>query len=235
MKDKGMMINVNKSKVLQITKNKEERRQCMIKMNGENLEFVDQYKYLGTIFSNNGKINEEIKNRIKLTTNVYYQLNRTIIGKPEISRETKLQIYKTIYTPILLYGSESWPINTKVKKQIETTEMKYLRRVVNKTRRDRERNTNIRQELGVTPLENQIERKQLKWFGHVSRMESKRLPRKCLETRMEGRRSKGRPRTKWIDSVKSAGEKRQKTMSEMKVMLTDRKEWKKWVEKDPTP
>ena len=113
--------------------------------------------------------------------------------------------------------------------------MKYLRRVVNKTRRDRERNTNIRQELGVTPLENQIERKQLKWFGHVSRMESKRLPRKCLETRMEGRRSKGRPRTKWIDSVKSAGEKRQKTMSEMKVMLTDRKEWKKWVEKDPTP
>ena len=111
--DKGMMINVNKSKVLQITKNKEERRQCMIKMNGENLEFVDQYKYLGTIFSNNGKINEEIKNRIKLTTNVYYQLNRTIIGKPKISRGTKLQIYKTIYTPILLYGSESWPINTE--------------------------------------------------------------------------------------------------------------------------
>ena len=56
-----------------------------------------------------------------------------------------------------------------------------------------------------------------------------------METRMEGRRRRGRPRTKWIDSVKSAEEKRQKTMSEMKVMLTDRKEWRKWVEKDPTP
>ena len=110
---------------------------------------VDQYKYLGTIFSGNGKINEESRNRIKLATNVYYQLNRTVIGKPEVSRKTKLQIYNTIYTPILLYGSESWPTNTKINKQIEATEMKYIRRVVNKTRKDRERNTNFRREPEV--------------------------------------------------------------------------------------
>ena len=36
-------------------------------------------------------------------------------------------------------------------------------------------------------------------------------------------------------SVKYAGEKRQKSLKEMKVLVTDRKEWRKWTEMDPTP
>ena len=52
---------------------------------------------------------------------------------------------------------------------------------------------------------------------------------------MEGSRSRGRPRTKWMDSVKYAGEKRQKSLEEIKVLVTDRKEWRKWTEMDPTP
>ena len=61
-------------------------------------------------------------------------------------------------------------------------------------------------------------------LGHVKRMENKRRPKKIMETRMEGKRARGRPRTSWIDSITSAGKKRQKTLVEMNRMVTNRKE-----------
>ena len=148
---------------------------------------VDQFKYLGTIYTKNGKISEEIKYRIRQATNIYYSINQTIIGKHEINTKTKLQIYNSIYKPTLLYGSESWPINSKIKNQITSAEMKYLRRVAKKTRRDHERSSKIREELGVRQITIELEDKQLKWYGHMKRMGKEKLPRKIWEAKEKKR------------------------------------------------
>ena len=124
------------------------------------------------------KKSEEIKYRIMQATNIYYSINQTIIGKHQINTKTKQQIYNSIYKPKLLRGSESWPINSKIKNQITSAEMKYLRRVAKKTRRDHERNSKIREELGVRQITTELEEKQLKWYGHMKRMGKERLPKK---------------------------------------------------------
>nr|CAH7719228.1 unnamed protein product [Callosobruchus chinensis] len=49
--------------------------------------------------------------------------------------------------------------------------MKYLRGVKGVTRRDKIRNEVIRSELGVKPVLQKIEENQLKWFGHLVRMD----------------------------------------------------------------
>ena len=235
-RDMDMIVNPNKSKILHITKNKENRIQNIcITLNGEQLENVEQYKYLGTIFTSNGKISEEIKQRIKQATNVYYSINRTIIGKQEVSTKTKLQVYNSIYKPILLYGSESWPMTSRIEQQITAAEMRFLRKVANKTRRDLERNVKIREDLGTTSITTQIESKQLKWYGHVKRMHKDRIPRKVWEARVEGKRSRGRPRATWLQNIERAGKKRNKNLVEMNGLLTDRKKWKHFTEIDPTP
>ena len=113
--------------------------------------------------------------------------------------------------------------------------MKYLRRVANKTRRDLERNTKIREDLGVKPVAHDIEQKQLLWYGYLKRMQKERLPRKCLEARTEGRRSRGRPRRTWLEGIEAAGRQRSKTLAEMDKLAADRKSWRKFVKKDPTP
>jgi hypothetical protein len=48
--------------------------------------------------------------------------------------------------------------------------MRFLRKVVGKTRRDEVRNETIRRNLGVPPLQIEIEESQLRWAGHVLRM-----------------------------------------------------------------
>jgi hypothetical protein len=55
--------------------------------------------------------------------------------------------------------------------RIQASEMKFLRRAIRKTSLDQIRNTRIR-ELEQRPLKNQIQEKQLKWFGNVTRMHS---------------------------------------------------------------
>jgi hypothetical protein len=83
-----------------------------------------------------------------------------------------MQICNSVYVPVLIYGAESWPMTSRHISRIQASEMKFLRRVIGKTRLDQIRNTRIREELEQKPLQNQIQEKQLKWFGHVSRMDS---------------------------------------------------------------
>jgi hypothetical protein len=41
--------------------------------------------------------------------------------------------------------------------------------------------------------QNQIVRNRLRWFGHVKKMDEHRIPKRLLEMKMSGRRTRGRP------------------------------------------
>ena len=82
--------------------------------------------------------------------------------------------------PILLYGAEAWALNTRAKSKLQGVEMRVLRAIKGVTRRDRVRNLDIRGELRVEPLLEEIERIQLRLHGHVMRMTDNRLPKKYL-------------------------------------------------------
>ena len=64
VEDFGMRANVKKTKMMRFNRNGE--GDAMIKLNDKNLEQVKSFKYLGSIFSNNGCCSEEIKSRIML-------------------------------------------------------------------------------------------------------------------------------------------------------------------------
>lgn len=233
LREKGMEINIEKSKILQITK-EGTGVNPNISVNGQQLEYVDKYEYLGTIISMNGKIEQEVRNRISKASRVYYQINNTLIGKKEISTKTKIHLYKTIYTPTLTYGAESWTMIDKHKSMVTAAEMKYLRKVQGKTRRDRVRNKSIRDELDLRPLVDEIEEKQLNWYGHLVRMRNERIPKKMLEMRPDGKRARGRPRIQWEENIRRMAETRGKTIAEARILARDRTNYKKWT-KNPTP
>jgi hypothetical protein len=80
-------------------------------------------------------------------------------------------------------------------------EMKFLREIIGKTRRDRIRNDDIREQLKVDDIKTDIEKNRLRWYGHVMRMAGERIPKKTLEMKLRGRRPRGRPKTRWMDQV----------------------------------
>ena len=223
---KGLKINSKKTKTMVISR---EQKSHAIKLNGEVLEQVDTYKYLGVVISSNCSLKEEINQRISKATKVYGQLGNTFISKRELTTKTKMSIYNSIYCPTLIYGSESWTLNSSDKSRLQAAEMKFLRRSVGKTRRDKIRNTRIRDEVNAESLENKIERNQLRWFGHVNRMKESRIPKQILECRHQGKLPRGRPKKVWQETISEVLEKRGCRYLDAKRKTLDRDQWRKFV------
>ncbi|KAJ4439765.1 hypothetical protein ANN_07893 [Periplaneta americana] len=90
-----------------------------------------------------------------------------------------------------------------------------------------------RNELQQAPVVEQIERKQLNWFGHLVRMGDERKVKEVFESRVEGKRRRGRPRIEWEQYVNDMVRRRGKEIRKIRRLALDRERYKKWVE-DPT-
>ena len=226
LKKRGLKINPNKTKSMLISR---EHNEHEIKLEGETLEQVDSYKYLGVIIKSNCSLKEEINQRISKATKVYGQLGNSIIGKKELTARAKMSIFNSVYCPTLMYGSESWTLDGRDKSRLQAAEMKFLRRTIGKTRKDKIRNTRVREEVNSEKLSIKIEKNQLRWFGHVNRMKDDRIPKMILECKQQDKLPKGRPRKVWQDGVTEIIKDRGYRPLEAKRMSLNRIQWRKFV------
>ena len=103
--------------------------------------------------------------------------------------------------------------------------MEFWRRSARISRKDRIRNTIIKQKMNVTrSLLDDIKTQQLKWYGHVQRMEDGRLPKKVMKWSPPGRRKRGRPKATWAEGIRGL-------MGEKGLIEEDWKDSDKWKNK----
>ena len=194
----GMRISTSKSEAMVLSRN---RVECSLRVGEEALPQVEEFKYLGILFTSEGRREREIDRRIGAASAVLRTLNRSVVVKRELSRKAKLSIYRSIYFPILTYGHELWVMTERMRSRVQAAEMSFLRRVAGLSLRDRVRSSAIREGLRVEPLLLHVERSQLRWFGHLARMPPGRIPGDVFRARPTGRRPRGRPRTRWRDHI----------------------------------
>ena len=109
---------------------------------------------------------------------------------------------------------------------MQASDMRFLRKINHVTMFDKHRNTAICASLDIESLLLRIERSQLRWFGHVSRMPHERLPQQTLYAKVSGKRPVGRPQTRWLDYIEDLGWNRLGLHpSEMQSVLVDREVW----------
>ena len=91
------------------------------------------------------------------------------------------------------------------RRKVNVFEMKCLRNLVGVSRMDRVNNEEVRIRAGIErELASRADKRVLKWFGHVERMDEYRMARRVLMAEVSGGRVRGRPRLGWMDGVKVA-------------------------------
>ncbi|KAK3522919.1 hypothetical protein QTP86_008224 [Hemibagrus guttatus] len=194
----GMRVSTSKLEAMALDQKKVA---CTIQVAGEVLPQVEEFKYLGVLFTSEGRMDREIDRRIGAAAAVMQSMYRSVVVKKELSRKAKLSIYQSIYVSTLTYGHELWVMTERVRSRIQAAEMSFLRRMAGRSLRDRLRSSVTREELGVEPLLLHIKRGQLRWLGHLFWMPLGRLPGEVFRACPTGKRPQGRPRTRWRDYV----------------------------------
>ena len=134
-----------------------------IKINDTNLKQVKEFKYLGSIFTEDGRMNREIENRIQRANNVSYQLAPPL-KHSDIPMETKSKIINSIFLPTLTYQCQTWTMTKPLERKITNSEMRCLKKAVHKTRRDMIPNTKIREMVGTKSIHHYIQQQRIKWL-----------------------------------------------------------------------
>ncbi len=143
-------------------------------------------------------------------------------------------IFNNNLKPVLLYGCETWVLIERLNSKIQASEMRVLRLIVGVTRRDRWRNTRIREILRVEPVITQIERAQLKWYGHVRRMPQIRSVCHIHDWQPLGRRPVGRPRRQWMDGVNEMVSRSGMDLAEAERLMQNQSAWRGFIKRLPT-
>ncbi|KAK0132885.1 Retrovirus-related Pol polyprotein from type-2 retrotransposable element R2DM [Merluccius polli] len=140
----GMRISTSKSESMVLNR---KRVECTLRVGDEILPQVEEFKYLGVLFTSEGRMEREIDRRIGAASAVMRTLHRSVVVKRELSRKAKLSIYQSIFVPALTYGHELWVVTERTRSQVQAAEMSFLHRVAGLSLRDRVRSSVIREEL----------------------------------------------------------------------------------------
>jgi hypothetical protein len=176
----GLRINAGKTEFM--TMNTTDQIQLLV--NDTPIKQVSDFKYLGSIISNDGKAKKDIQHRISNAIAVSVGLNKSLWSRPEISVSTKTRVYNAAVLSVLLYGADSWPLTKETTRQLEVFQNQQLRRILGKTRRDRISTVELRRRASdQQSIENLLRKRRLQMFGHAARMAPERLPHVMVSTK----------------------------------------------------
>ena len=220
-----LRVNVEKSKVMSVGVNVEPSLPNIM-LNGERMEVVNSFKYLGSCFSSDGGVKEDVSMRVGEGMRTFGAMKRMWSGR-SVTVRVKRELYERVVVPTVMYGSESWGMRVEERDKLDVAEMKCLRSMCGVTRMDRVRNEVVRERVGVPEkLSKRVDRKVLKWFGHVERMGNERMTKRVYVSEVEGNRGRGRPPFRWRDGVRRACAEREIGLEEARGVCMDRVAWR---------
>ena len=135
-----LKISSKKTESLIISK---EPLKCNLQVNNMNVEQVTSFNYLGVHITSSKDLTMEVRHQAIKVSRISGCLNETMWSNKYLRNEAKVRIYKNIVRPILTYVAETRTDTAETRQLLEVTEMKTLRRIINKTKWDRIRNDRI--------------------------------------------------------------------------------------------
>ena len=172
---------------------------CNIQINGRALKQVEQFKYLGTLITQDGRCETEVKARIAQAKSAFVKMKSLLTNK-SIGLEIRKKILRCYIEPILLYGCEAWTLTKKIIGYLEGAEMWFFRRMLRVAWSDKKSNLDVLKMTNAQrALIGKVQKRKSTLVGHIVRKE--RIENLIITGKMEGKRSRGRQRKKMLDDV----------------------------------
>jgi len=219
--NKGMELNVKKTECMVITKkNENEIPNCNILVNGEKLEQVNSFKYLGTRISWNAKDDQEIKIRTAQAKATFEKLKNVLTNK-NMSFVTRYRVLKCYVYSVFTYNCEAWTISATMAKKINAFEMWAFRKMQRISWTTRTTNEAVLRQVNQgRNLLNNIKCRQARFLGHV--MRKGKLEHLSLTGKIDGKRARGRQRRKYLEQLTERP-------NEMIQATYDRTTWREFI------
>jgi len=129
--------------------------------------------------------------------------------------------------PVATYGCESLTLRKNEETHLGTFEMKGLRKFLRVSWTAKKTSEWVLNKVGGNrELLDTVKVRKLAYYGHTMRKQGSCLEKEIMQGTMPGARRRGRPRTAWMDNIKTwTG----LYMEESIRMTEDRDKWRKYV------
>ncbi|KAK3545262.1 hypothetical protein QTP70_002697, partial [Hemibagrus guttatus] len=165
---RGMKVSRSKTEYMCVN---EREGSGTVRLQGEEVKKVQEFKYLGSTVQSNGECGKEVKKRVQAGWNGWRKVSGVLCDQ-KISARIKGKVYRTVVRAAMLYGLETVSLRKRQESELEVAELKMLRFSLGVTRLDRIRNEYIRGTAHVGRLGDKVREARLRWFGHVQRRDT---------------------------------------------------------------
>ena len=136
-------------------------------IDGETMETVTDFIFLGSNITLDGDCNHEIKRHLLLGRKAMLNLD-SILKSRDITLPIKIHIVKAMVFPVVMYGCESWTIKKAECQRIDPFELWCWRRLLKIPWTARRSNQSILKEISPEySLEGPMLKLKLQYFGHL--------------------------------------------------------------------
>ena len=195
---------------------------------------IDRFGYLGSILTNNCSDREDVLSRIKKAGNMFGSLKKCLFGNKMVYVKVKGKVYESLILFILLHGSESWCLTEELYRWLRNFHNRCVRAMCDVNMIDvfekRITTESLLIRLGISCIDVYVVRRQLRWAGHVARMEMDRLPRKMLSSWVNEKRPRGSPEMTYGRSLMKALKRANVDTNDWYEMAKDRNVWKNVID-----
>ena len=136
-------------------------------IDGETMETVTDFIFLGSKITADGDCSHEIKRCLLLGRKVMTTLD-SILKSRDITSSTKVHLVKAMVFPVVMYGCESWTVKKAEHQRVYAFELGCWRRLLRVPWTARRSNQSILKEISPgCSLEGMMLKLKLQYFGHL--------------------------------------------------------------------